>query len=49
MAVDTTVERGLGTLLVVVGVVVASSLAWETVLSEPLVGWAGACEVEDVP
>lgn len=49
VAVDTTVERGLGTLLVMVGVAVASSLAWKTVLSEPLVGWTGACEVEDVP
>lgn len=49
MAVDTTVERGLGTLLVMVGVAVASSLAWEIVLSEPSVGWDGACEVEDVP
>lgn len=49
VAVDTTVERGLGTLLVMVGVAVASSLAWTTVLSEPPVGWAGAFEVEDVP
>lgn len=49
VAVDTTVERGLGTLLVMVGVAVASSLAGKTVLSEPPVGWAGACEVEDVP
>lgn len=51
MAVDTTVERGLGTLPVMVGVGVAaaSSLARETVLSETPGGRAGACGAEDVP
>lgn len=51
VAVDTTVERGLGTLPIMVGVGVATafSLAWETVLSEAPVGWAGACGAEYVP
>lgn len=51
VAVDTTVERGLGTLPIMVGVGVATafSLSWETVLSEAPVGWAGACGAEDVP
>lgn len=51
VAVDTTVERGLGTLPVMVGVGVAaaSSLARETVLSETPGGRAGACGAEDVP
>lgn len=48
VAVDTTVERGLGTLLVTVGVATASSSVWETVLSEAPGGWAGACGAEDV-
>lgn len=49
VAVDTTVERGLGTLLVIEGEVVASSSARETVLSEIPGGWAGACGVVDIP
>lgn len=51
VAVDTTVERGLGTLPIMVGVGVATafSLSWETVLSEAPVGWAGACGAEYVP
>lgn len=51
VAVDTTVERGLGTLPIMVGVGVATafSSAWETVLSEAHVGWAGACGAKDVP
>lgn len=49
VAVDITVERGLGTLLVTVGVATASSSAPKTVLSEAPGAWAGACGVEDVP
>lgn len=51
VAVDTTVERGLGTLPIMVGVGVATafSSAWETVLSEAHVGRAGACGAKDVP
>lgn len=49
VAVDTTVERGLGTLSVMVGVAAAFSSAWETVLSETPGGCAGACGVEDGP
>lgn len=51
VAVDTTVERGLGTLLVTVevGVAAASSSARETVLSEAPGGRAGACGAKDVP
>lgn len=49
VAVDTIVEKGLGTLSVTVGVATASSLAREAVLSETPGGWGGACGVEDVP
>jgi hypothetical protein len=49
VAVDITVERGLGTLSVTVGEVTASSLAGETVLSETPGGQAGACGVVDTP
>lgn len=47
MAVETTVERGLGPLRVAVGVVAAP--APETVLSETPGGRAGVCGAEDVP
>lgn len=46
VAVDTTVERGLGTLSVTAGVAAASS-ARETVLSTTPVGRAGARGAED--
>lgn len=49
VAVDTTVERGLGTLSVMVRVAAVSSLAPEIVLSETLGGWVGACGVVDAP
>lgn len=53
VAVDTTVERGLGTLSIMAGVAAASPSAGETVLSKTPVGWAGARgaedAVEDVP
>lgn len=49
VAVDTTVERGLGTLLVMVRVAAVSSLAPEIVLSETPGGWVGACGVVDAP
>lgn len=47
VAVDTTVEKGLGISSVMVGVAVSSSWSRETVFSEVSVGWVGACE--DVP
>lgn len=49
VAVDTTVESGLGTRSVMVGVATSSSSAWETALSETPGAWAGARGVEGVP
>lgn len=48
VAVDTTVERGLGTVLITVGAATASFSAGETVLSETPGGWAEDV-IEDVP